>query len=88
MKEKFKLTYLVEEPAAAGIAGAAIGDVGEPDGFFWSSSDDSKEAWPACLRGRPRDSLREAELALLQNSWRHYVLARAAESRLSARLLC
>lgn len=54
----------MEEPAAAGIAGAAIGDVGEPDGFFWSSSEDSKEAWPVCLSGRPRDNLREAELAV------------------------
>lgn len=29
--------HLVEEPAAAGIPGAAaaaVGDVGEPDGFF------------------------------------------------------
>lgn len=36
-------THLVEEPAAAGITGAAVGDVGEPDGFFWSSSEDSND---------------------------------------------
>lgn len=58
-------THLVEEPAAAGITGAAVGDVGEPDGFFWSSSEDSKDACPVCcLRGKPNDSLREAALVL------------------------
>lgn len=60
-------THLVEEPAAAGITGAAVGDVGEPDGFFWSSSEDSKDACPVlCLRGKPNDSLREAALVLLK----------------------
>ena len=53
----------MEEPAGAGITGAAVGDVGEPDGFFWSSSEDSKEVCPVCLRGRPRDSRLEAALA-------------------------
>lgn len=57
-------TYLVEEPAGAGITGAAIGDVGEPDGFFWSSSEDSKDVWPGYLRGRPSDNLLEVALAL------------------------
>lgn len=56
--------HLVEEPAAAGITGAAVGDVGEPDGFFWSSSEDSKDVWPVCLRGRPSDNLLEVALAL------------------------
>lgn len=56
----------MEEPAAAGITGAAVGDVGEPDGFFWSSSEDSKDAWPPCLRGRPNDSRLEAALLLLR----------------------
>lgn len=55
----------MEEPAAAGITGAAVGDVGEPDGFFWSSSEDSKDVCPACLSGKPNDSLREAALLLL-----------------------
>lgn len=57
-------THLVEEPAAAGITGAAVGDVGEPDGFFWSSSEDSKDVCPVCLRGKPSDSLLEAALVL------------------------
>lgn len=57
-------THLVEEPAAAGITGAAVGDVGEPDGFFWSSSEDSKDVCPVCLRGRPSDNLLEAALVL------------------------
>ena len=57
-------THLVEEPAAAGVTGAAVGDVGEPDGFFWSSSEDSKDVCPPCLRGKPNDSLREAALVL------------------------
>lgn len=61
-------THLVEEPAAAGITGAAVGDVGEPDGFFWSSSEDSKDVWAACLKGRPSDNLLEAAL-LLQTDW-------------------
>lgn len=54
----------MEEPAAAGITGAAVGDVGEPDGFFWSSSEDSKDVWPPCLSGKPNDSLLEAALVL------------------------
>lgn len=54
----------MEEPAAAGITGAAVGDVGEPDGFFWSSSEDSNDVWPVCLRGNPNDSLLEAALVL------------------------
>lgn len=62
---EIKFTDLVEEPAGAGITGAAVGDVGEPDGFFWSSSEDSKDVWPVCLRGRPRDNRLEAALALL-----------------------
>lgn len=57
-------TYLVEEPAAAGVTGAAVGDVGEPDGFFWSSSEDSKDVCPVCRRGKPNDSLLEAALEL------------------------
>lgn len=56
----------MEEPAAAGITGAAVGDVGEPDGFFWSSSEDSKDACPVCLRGKPNDNLREAALVLCE----------------------
>lgn len=64
-------THLVEEPAAAGITGAAVGDVGEPDGFFWSSSEDSKDVCPVCLRGKPNDNLREAALVLLQKLFRH-----------------
>lgn len=60
----------MEEPAAAGITGAAVGDVGEPDGFFWSSSEDSKDVCPLCLKGKPNDSLREAAL-LLQKLFRH-----------------
>lgn len=59
----------MEEPAAAGVTGAAVGDVGEPDGFFWSSSEDSKDGCP-CLRGKPNDSLREAAL-VLQKLFRH-----------------
>lgn len=39
-------------PAAA----VAVGDVGEPDMFFWSSSDDSKLA-ELCRSGRPKESL-------------------------------
>lgn len=63
-KKSIAKTHLVEEPAAAGITGAAVGDVGEPDGFFWSSSEDSKDVCPACLRGKPNDSLLEAALVL------------------------
>lgn len=63
-KWRARKTHLVEEPAAAGITGAAVGDVGEPDGFFWSSSDDSKDVCPVCLRGRPSDNLLEAALVL------------------------
>lgn len=59
-----KRPHLVEEPAAAGITGAAVGDVGEPDGFFWSSSEDSKDVWPPCLSGKPNDSLLEVALVL------------------------
>lgn len=54
----------MEEPAAAGITGAAVGDVGEPDGFFWSSSEDSKDVWPPCLKGSPSDNLLEVVLPL------------------------
>jgi hypothetical protein len=54
----------VEEPAAAGITGAAVGDVGEPDGFFWSSSEDSKDVCPVCRRGKPNDSLLAVALLL------------------------
>lgn len=54
----------MEEPAAAGITGAAVGDVGEPDGFFWSSSEDSKDVWPPCLKGSPSDNLLEVALPL------------------------
>lgn len=62
---KLNLHYLVEEPAAAGITRAAVGDVGEPDGFFWSSSEDSNDVWPVCrVSGKPSESLREAALAL------------------------
>lgn len=65
-------THLVEEPAAAGITGAAVGDVGEPDGFFWSSSEDSKDVWPLCLRGKPNDSRLDVALLLReQNVKRH-----------------
>lgn len=41
-------------PAAA----VAVGDVGEPDVFFWSSSEDSKlvELW---RKGKPNESLLE-----------------------------
>lgn len=63
-QNKKKKTYLVEKPAAAGITGAAVGDVGEPDGFFWSSSEDSKDVCPVCLRGRPSDNLLEVALLL------------------------
>lgn len=62
----------MEEPAAAGITGAAVGDVGEPDGFFWSSSEDSKDVCPVCLRGKPNDSLREAALVLWKLFRRSY----------------
>lgn len=55
----------MEEPAAAGITGAAVGDVGEPDGFFWSSSEDSKDVCPVCRRGKPSDSLLAVALLLL-----------------------
>lgn len=58
----------MEEPATAGIPGAAVGDVGEPDGFFWSSSEDSNDVWPLCLNGKPSDNLLDAALVLKINA--------------------
>lgn len=62
----------MEEPAAAGVTGAAVGDVGEPDGFFWSSSEDSKDVCPVCLRGKPNDNLLEAALELRENYFKGF----------------